>query len=116
MVSGSYYGMRIALAICLLLLLATTVACDPGHTVTFENRTSHTVTVFRGGARDFVLKPSEKAGYTILEFAGSMAFEARNESGKVIYSETLTWEELKAQDWRIVITQELLSPTPTEGR
>jgi len=74
------------------------------------------VTVFRGGARDFVLKPSEKAGYTILEFAGSMAFEARNESGKVIYSETLTWDELKAQGFRFVITQDMLSPAPTESR
>ena len=107
---------RIAFAICVLLFLASAVACDPGHTVTFENRTSHTVTVFRGGARDFVLKPSEKAGYTILEFAGPMTFEARDESGKVIYSQTLTWEELKAQDWRIVITEDMLSPTPTEGR
>lgn len=107
---------RIAFAICLLLLPATTVACDPGHTVTFENRTSHTVTVFRGGARDFVLKPSEKAGCTILEFAGPMTLEARDDSGKVIYSETLTWEELKAQDWRTVITEDMLAPTPTEER
>jgi hypothetical protein len=86
-------------------LLLLSLACDPGHTVTFENRTNHTVTVLRGGVRDFVLGPSETAGYTILEFAGPMIIEARDESGRVIHLETLTWEELERMDWKIVITE-----------
>lgn len=112
--------MRIALATCLVLLLATTVACDPGHGVTFENRTSHTVRVFRHGTLELTLGPfEENDDFGLLEFAGADTFEARAENGRVIYSERLTWDELKRRGWKIVITETAptgSSPTPTEAR
>ena len=104
------------------LLLAFVVAvsgmgCEPGRGVTYENRTNHTVTVFRDGVRDFVLKPSEKQHYSEFKFTGSSAFEARDEIGRVVYSETLTWDELKRRGWKIVITEAAPtggSPAPAE--
>ncbi len=96
-----------------LLILAAVaigaVACDPGHTVTFENETSQNITIFRDGRRDFELKPFETAGFTFLEFSGDTLLEARNEGVQTIYAETFTWEELKEAGWQIVIAE----PTPT---
>ncbi len=84
------------------------VACDPGHPVTYENRTDRAVKVFINGKFSASLEPMNKEKFELIEF-GRATFEARDSDGRVIYSETFTWEELKEADWRIVITE----PTPT---
>ncbi len=94
MLIGSFIG----------LVAFTSLACDPGHTVTFENETSQNITIFRDGQRDFELKPFETAGFTFLEFSGYTLLEARNEDGQTIYAETVTCEELKEAGWEIIIT------------
>jgi len=73
--------------------------------------------VFRHGTLELTLGPfEENDDFGLLEFAGTDTFEARDENGRVIYSETLTWEDLKQRGWKIVITENVPSPTPTEGR
>jgi hypothetical protein len=109
--------MRFLFVLSSLIGLAAALACDPGHSVTYENRTGHTLTVFWNGVRDFSLEPEEKRTYDKLQIFKSEAFEARDEAGRVVYSESLTWDELKKRKWRIVITENipLANPsTPTQ--
>ena len=84
--------------------------------MTYENQTDHTVTVFRDGAVGPTLGPFEERESGLFDFDGAITFRAKDENGRVVYSETLTWEELKKRGWKIVITEDMLSPTPTEGQ
>ena len=99
--------------------LAATVAlgsaCDPLQSVTFENRTNHTVTVFERGVEFVTLAPSEEKDFDSGEFIEETS-EAKDEGGRVIYSETLTWEELRERDWRIVITESTPDGSPTPSK
>lgn len=79
------------------------VACEPGHTVTYENRTDKIVAVYRFGRHELDLQPGETAESSVLKF-NQMPIEAKDESGTAVYSETLTWNELRANGWKIVIT------------
>jgi hypothetical protein len=105
--SGIRLGLRGSLFLFLLLGLIATglVACDPGHRVTYENRTNARITVFRDQIEVVALEPSQKREFSTLEFVGTRAFEARDENGRVIYSEALTWMDLKARDWKIIIAE-----------
>ena len=59
--------------------------------------------VFLNGKPNVSLAPMEETTVEEIEF-GEATFEARDSDGRVIYSETFTWEELKEAGWRIVIT------------
>jgi hypothetical protein len=107
---------QVAAVLVAVVVGAATTACDPGHTVTYENQTSRTVTVFLHGNPEVTLGPFENKDGGILEFVRPTTFEAKDESGNVIYSATLTWEDLKQRGWKIVITENVPSPTPTGGR
>ena len=111
---------RIAFAICVLLMLGTTVACDPGAGVSWVNETDETVVVY---LRDeFVeefgstVPPRSTKTEAVIKAVWKDVVVIRDEQGNVLFRQELTWDELKAQDWRIVITEDMLSPTPTEGR
>jgi hypothetical protein len=90
--------------IILALTVGAAAGCDPGHGVTYDNRTGQRVTVFQDGVREFVLEVSERKTYTEFLFSGSSLFEAKDDKGTVLYSELLTWDELKERGWEIVIT------------
>jgi hypothetical protein len=110
---------RIAFAICALLMLASAVACDPGHSVTWVNETGRTVSVFAGDdPEDLVttLSPHSSKELGELKHLWEDVVVVKDEDGSILSRKEITWEELKAQDWRIVITEEMLAPTPTEGR
>lgn len=96
--------------LCIFLLVVSgafvVTACDPGHNVTYENTTDQVVSVFVNGAFDFTLGPSEKKEFLVFKFREE-TLEAKDEVGRVIYSETFTWEELKEAGWQIVITQSI---------
>jgi len=77
----------------------------------YENHTHGTVTILQNGVVDFTLGPFETRTFELFEFRDSITFEARDESGRVIYSEALTREEIKRRGWKIVITE----PAPTGG-
>ncbi len=89
------------------------VACDPSHAVTYDNRTNSSVMIFINGAFDASVGPMEKKAPEVIEFSEA-TFEARDSAGRVIYSETFTWEELKEAGWQIIITEP--TPTPSDER
>jgi hypothetical protein len=104
------------MSIAFLTVALATIACDPGHDVTYENKTSTKVTVYVYGREDFQLGARKSKKYTVIKFSeGSMPVEARDEQGTLIYSDTFTWDELKAADWRISISNNEIpaSPSPT---
>jgi hypothetical protein len=108
-------------AICLLLLLATTVACDPGATIKYVNETDKTVIVYTADDRDLsdydvIVDPHStvRAGTIIMEFKDVVIL--RDKDGNLLMRKEITWDELKAQDFRFVISEEMLSPTPTEDQ
>ena len=93
------------------------LACDPSHPVTYENRTDMVVEVFINGKFSASLEPMKKEKFELIEF-DEVTFEARDSDGRVIYSETFTWEELKQAGWRIVIEEPASSrpAAPVEAR
>jgi hypothetical protein len=108
---------RIAFAICLLLFLASAVACDPGHSVTYVNNTPYRLRIYDAKDRLVAeLEPFEMNTGSELEHLWTGRRVAKTQDGRVVFQADLTWEELKAQDWRIVVTEDMLSPTPTEAR
>ena len=108
---ASLAGLFLAVAIA-----AAGTGCDPGHTLTYRNDTRQTVTVSSASTEIVTLRPQEEQKCSTLEFAGEEIFEVRDENGRVIYSETLTWDDLKRMGWKIVITEAALTPgSPTPG-
>ena len=85
------------------LVAFTSLACDPSHPVTYDNRTNDSVMIFINGAFDASVDPMDEKTLEVIEF-DEATFEARDSDGRVIYSETFTWDELKEAGWRIIIT------------
>jgi len=100
---GMFAASLLALLILVLAAFFTT-ACDPGHSVTFDNDTDAAVTIFIDGQRDVSLKPMEKRTFDVIEFSEA-TFEARDSTGRVLYRETMTWAGLKERGWKIVIAE-----------
>ena len=78
-------------------------ACDPSHGVTYENRMGFSAVVLINGRSEASLKPMEEKTFDLIKYDGESTFEAKDESGDVVFSERLTWEELRQRSWRIVI-------------
>jgi hypothetical protein len=113
--------LRIAFAICVLLFLATAPGCDPGATIKYVNETDKTVIVYTADDRDLSdydviveAYSTVRAGTIITEFKDVVVL--RDKDGNLLLRKEITWDELKAQDFRFVITEDMLSPTPTESR
>jgi len=107
---------RLFFAVFTVVVAFLLTGCDPGHTLTYRNDSAQTVTVSRDTTEIVVLGPHEQRRFSTLEFVGEETFEARDESGQVIYSETLTWDDLKRRGWTIVITESALAPaSPAPG-
>ena len=110
-----YVNPRTLLLISAAVIVMAATGCDPSHEVTYENRTSYTVTVFLNGGYDATLGPFESYTSDVIKYVDATTFEARDENGRTIFSESLTYEELENQEWKIIITEEAApgSPTPT---
>lgn len=67
--------------------------------------------IFINGAFDASVDPMDEKTLEVIEF-DEATFEARDSAGRVIYSETFTWEELKEAGWRIVVTEPTSDPSP----
>ena len=79
-------------------------ACDPSHGVTYENRMgSSTVVLINGRSEASLINRWRRRHLTSLNTTANRRFEAKDESGDVVFSERLTWEELRQRSWRIVI-------------
>jgi hypothetical protein len=112
---------RIGVAVCVLLIATTAVGCDPGATIKYVNETDKTVIVYTADHRDLsdydvMVEPHStvRAGTIITEFKDVVIL--RDKDGNLLLRKEITWDEFKAQDFRFVITEGMLSPTPTEGQ
>ena len=82
------------------------IACDPGEIVTIENRTDQTVVVFDDGNRRNLIAPGDTRRYAILIFErGTMTFSVQNLAGKVLASQTFTWEEINEADGITIVLE-----------
>lgn len=116
-----FWPARQARVIVLVLGLATAIlmaGCDPGADVTYVNDTATTVVVYLGDdleKREAVIPPhSSDTGLTI-DAVWEDVIVVRDEQGEVLLRQELTWDELEAQDFRFVIDENSLVPTPTES-
>jgi hypothetical protein len=81
------------------------IACDPAQQVKLVNDTEQEITVSFGDAEEGVLDPGESLTLLDLEYSGGQVFQARNTEGDVVFAAELTWEELRAMDWTLVIRE-----------
>ena len=88
----------------LFVVLACSVACDPGHEITFKNNTSVKVTIYFEGRQQGSVNPGEAKAYTHLEYSGAHTWEAKDDQGHILYHADLTWSDIRAQAWTITIS------------
>ena len=92
------------------LLLA--IACEPWDVVEYENQTSERVLVYEGGELQFDLEPGETRKFNVTEEVWLSDIRIVTDDGQVILEDNIIWEELRRMDFRIVITAEMIAPTP----
>jgi hypothetical protein len=84
--------------------LAFSVACDPGHEITFRNGTGTAVTIYFEGRPQGSVDPGGAKVFTHLEYSGAHTWEAKDEQGYVVYHASLRWADIRALNWTITIT------------
>ncbi len=89
----------------IILLALALIACDPGERVTIENRTDQTVAVFDNDTQRNLIAPGDTARYAILKFERTMTFTVKTMAGKVLASQTFTWEEITEDDGITIIVE-----------
>ncbi|TMB64290.1 MAG: hypothetical protein E6J43_13655 [Chloroflexi bacterium] len=102
---------NVALASAIVLIVGVATAFDPGHGVTYENQTDSRVTVYRIGIVDTTLEPGQSKTFSFNEIKGEQTIEAKDDNGRTLYVDTVTWDDLKQRGWTIVIKQ---SGAPTQ--
>lgn len=111
-------AMRIAIFL-LALLLVSASACDPGAGITWVNETDRRLNVYLGDDLDdfdLTLPPRSSVRAATIEIVWSGIVVIRDEQGVILARHEISWEELKAQGFRFVITEEGLSPTALPER
>ena len=107
---------RISTAVLLVLLgmlLFSGIGCEPGANITYVNNTTHKVRVYKTN-RHFVadLNPYQERTFSTHEDLWTGGIVAETEDGRVAFTISLTWDQLKAQGYRIVIEEQAI-PSPT---
>ncbi len=103
----------------LIVVTLAFAGCDPGAGITWVNETDQTVDVYLGDDLDDFdgsLPPHSSTEAATIKAVWEDVVVIRDEEGTVLFRQELTWDELAEQDFRFVITEELLSPTPADGR
>jgi hypothetical protein len=79
--------------------------------ITYANSTAYTLWVYdREGDFRFELRPFETRAFSRYVQLWDPPMVAKTEDGRVVFSVDLTWDELKTQDYRIVIEEQGSSP------
>ena len=106
------------IAVCLITAISA-IACDPGAGVTWVNETDQTLIVYLSDEPDSdrgdPLPPHSTKVLGVIEVVWKDVVVIRDEQGNVLFRQELTWDEFKAMGFRFVITEDMLSPTPTGG-
>ncbi len=96
-----------ASVLCVALLLTLTpvfVGCDEGSDITYVNMTDSTLEVYIDALLELTFEPNETRELLILKFSIPKLFQAQRKDGTVIFSETLSWEDLEAREFNLVFT------------
>ena len=109
------FGLVIAGLLALLGAMAT--ACDPGAGVTWVNQTDQSVVIYLsdevGSGRGNPLPPHSTTTQAVIKHVWKNMVVIRDEQGNMLFRQELTWGDFKAQGFRFVITEDMLSPTPS---
>ncbi len=100
----------------LIVVTLAFAGCDPGAGITWVNETDKTVDVYLGEDLDDFdvrLLPRSNMEVGTIKAVWVDFIVLRDEEGTVLFRQELTWDELKAQDFRFEITEEMIAPTPT---
>ena len=96
----------------LVILIASfgfAAACDTEVTVTWVNETDITIGIYFGDnidSFDLSVAPHSTGLAGTISDTWQDAVVIRDEAGNVLYREEITWDELKAQDFTFVITED----------
>jgi hypothetical protein len=98
--------------------LTGTFACDPGAGVTWVNQTDQTLVIYLsdevGSGRGNPFPPHSTTKQAVIKHVWKNLVVVRDEQGNVLFRQELTWDEFKAQGFRFVITEDMISPpSPT---
>ena len=90
-----------------------TLACHVEHEVTWVNNTPYKLSIYDDKDRLVTeLEPFETRTLGDAKFLWPKRMVVRSEDGRLISRIDLTWDELKAQGYRIVIEEQAV-PTPS---
>src|SRR6266545_2873657 len=97
----------------LALLLLGLGACDPGAGITWVNQSDQPVNVYLGDRLDdfsvSVAPNSSKEDVATIKHVWKDVVVLRDDQGNVLTRQQLTWDDLEAQGFRFVITEDLIS-------
>lgn len=100
----------------LIVITLAFAGCDPGAGITWVNETDKTVDVYLGEDLDDFdvrLLPRSIKEIATIKAVWEDVVVLRDEEGTLLFRQELTWDELEAQDFRFVVTPEMIAPTPT---
>ena len=103
------------LPLLLIVVPILALACDPTEPIVWVNETDVGIRIYLGdGLDDFSLALSPHSSQTAgtLESFWEDVIVIRDAQDRVLFRQEITWEELEAQGFRFVITDDVLSPTP----
>ena len=104
-------------AACLVFVATVAIACDPGAGVTWVNETDQGVVIYLRLDSDLGthLPPHSTVTEAVIKHVWKNMVVIRDEQGNLLFRQKLSWDELNAQGFRFVITEDMLSsasPTP----
>ena len=99
-------------------MVAIATACDPGAGVTWVNETDTRVAVYLSdepGGDGSLVEPQSSKTEAVIKAVWHDVIVVRDEQGNLLFRREMTWDELEAQDFRFVIDESSLVPTPAES-
>ncbi len=100
---GKLKGAALTGAVLALVLVALS-ACEPWPLVAYENHTPYRVSIYLGGEYALTLEPDQTRRVTTLEKQWRPDVKAITDDGLVVLEENISWDKLRSQGSRIVIT------------
>jgi hypothetical protein len=84
--------------------------------ITYENGTRMILRVESDSSKLATLAPGETVVLRTRKNLLPDRIQAYDQDENLQFDQVVTWDELKAREFRFVITEDMLSPTPTDGR
>ena len=102
---GGEWALRLLLIMSALLFAGLACGGDGSdeQTVTYENATAGVVRVAIDGVEVATIQPDGTAEVRVTKELMPDHIEAFDTTGSVLVDQTVTWDDLEAGDWRVVI-------------